>query len=284
MVVEGKLVIKNISIDLKNTFECGQCFRWKAAGSGTYVSAISDMLVRVSSVKNSLYIFWQGNSIQSSDESIQTFFRIYFDEYTNYGQVLDKLCFNSEILTKAVNFSPGIRILRQDPWETLCSFIISQNNNIPRIKGIIEKLCINFGQYLANGVYSFPSAEILSCLSEEDILPIKCGFRAKYIIDAAKKVHNKEVNLEKIRFMTTDLARNELMKIRGVGPKVADCTLLYAYHKLDVVPKDVWVKRMISLFFKNDQNLTNVFGDYAGLAQIYLFNYMRKAPYSYWKI
>ena len=137
---------------------------------------------------------------------------------------------------------------------------------------------------MANGVYSFPSAEILSCLSEEDILPIKCGFRAKYIIDAAKKVHNKEVNLEKIRFMTTDLARNELMKIRGVGPKVADCTLLYAYHKLDVVPKDVWVKRMISLFFKNDQNLTNVFGDYAGLAQIYLFNYMRKAPYSYWKI
>ncbi len=236
-------------------------------------------MVVVKSLGNSLVIFLKNDpGNQDVVTKDKTFFCDYFDLNTDYGAILNAMCANSEILDASVKFSPGIRVLRQDPWETLCSFIISQNNNIPRIKSIIERLCINFGKKITDEKYTFPSAEVLGCLTERELFPIKCGFRAKYIVGAAKKVKSKEVRLDEINSLPTNVAKSELMKICGVGPKVADCTLLYAYHRFDVVPKDVWMKRLIDRFFCKTPNLENVFGKYAGLAQIYLFNYIRKTP------
>ena len=161
----------------------------------------------------------------------------------------------------------------QSPWETLCSFIISQNNNIKRIAGIIERLCENFGDELGDGVYSFPSAEKLACLSVDDLSVLRSGFRAKYIIDAAKKVSSNEVDFKKVASAELSEARAELMKITGVGPKVADCALLFGFHRLDAFPTDVWIKRALSYLYPN--GFPDFADQYKGIAQQYLFHYVR---------
>ena len=160
----------------------------------------------------------------------------------------------------------------QEPWETLCSFIISQNNNIPRIKGIIDRLCMNFGEN-QNGVYTFPSANIIAKLSLEDLSVLRSGFRAKYILDAAKKVSSGEIDLDTLKSMDIDSARQELMKIKGVGPKVADCTLLFALEHIEAFPKDVWIKRAMEKLFGGQ--LPECAVPYAGIVQEYIFYYAR---------
>lgn len=269
--IEKTLIIKNLGINLKNTFTCGQCFRWVQTGKDTYRGIIGQAIFKAKKVSEGVLLHSESGFTVDS----KAFIKNYFDVFTDYKSVLEHICKKSMWIEKAVKFSPGIIILKQDPWETLCSFIISQNNNIPRIKGIIERLCANFGEKIKDNFCSFPSAETLSKLKEEDLLSIRSGFRAKYIIDAARKVFLGEVDLLKIKNIPTDLARLELMKIKGVGEKVADCTLLYAYHRLEVAPKDVWIKRIISTFFPGTKDLKEIFGNFAGLAQIYLFNYVR---------
>ena len=269
--IEKTLVIKNPGINLKNTFTCGQCFRWENISEDTYRSVVGKEIFTAKKVSGDIFLHSESGFTVNSENSVKN----YFDVFTNYKTILENICEKSKWVEKAVSFSPGIIILKQDPWETLCSFIISQNNNIPRIKGIIERLCFNFGEKIKDDLYSFPSAEVLSKLKEEDLLPIRSGFRARYIIDAAKKVILGEVDLLKIKNMPTEFAKVELMKIKGVGEKVADCTLLYAYHRLEVAPKDIWIKRVISTLFPNIKELKEIFGDFAGLAQIYLFNYVR---------
>jgi N-glycosylase/DNA lyase len=179
----------------------------------------------------------------------------------------------------AASFSEGIRILNQDPWEALCSFIISQNNNIPRIKGIIRRLCETFGEpldieclSLSEG-RSFPSPQQLSDVPEEALRAIGCGFRAPYILDAARRITERCIVLEELRSIPTDEARRILMEIRGVGPKVADCTLLYGLHRLDVFPADVWIKRAMETLFPG--KTASFFGEYGGIAQQYIFHYIR---------
>jgi N-glycosylase/DNA lyase len=175
-------------------------------------------------------------------------------------------------LKNAIEFGRGIRILRQEPWEAVCSFIVSQNNNIPRIKGIIDRLCENFGEK-TDGGYTFPSAERIATLTLEDLAPLRSGFRAKYILDAAKKFASGEVSAEKISALSTDEARAELMKIYGVGEKVADCTLLFGFGRIDAFPKDVWIKRAMTVLF--DGVLPECAVPFAGIAQQYLFHYAR---------
>ena len=180
------------------------------------------------------------------------------------------------ILAEAAQFAPGIRILNQDPWEALCSFIISQNNNIPRIKGIVERLCQTFGDEIDDGWYTFPTAEKLASLEPEDLQPIRAGFRARYIVDGARKVSSGEINPEKIRVTEINSARSELMKITGVGIKVADCTLLFGLHRVEAFPLDVWMKRAMKTLFP--EMSPKDFGEYAGIAQQYIFHYSRMHP------
>ena len=161
----------------------------------------------------------------------------------------------------------------QPPWETLCSFIISQNNNIKRIKGIIGRLCETYGEKIEGG-YTFPAAQTLAKLEVEDLAPLRSGFRAKYIIDAARRVASGEVDLFALQNMPYEDAKNELLKIKGVGPKVADCALLFSHRHIEALPKDVWIKRALQVLFGGE--LPEVAVPYAGIVQQYIFFYARE--------
>ena len=272
-IIEFKddLKLKNFeNIDLGQTFDCGQCFRWQKTPEG-YEGIFK---------KNKLEISQNGNEIIFKNTNASDFKKIwqeYFDLETNYKKIGENISAIHPILKKAYFECSGIRILRQNPWETLCSFIISQNNNIPRIKKIIKSLCDLFGSKIKGSKEkSFPSAEIISKLNLEDLAPIKSGFRAKYILDAAQKVTSGTINLEKIKNIDYKNAKNTLIQIKGVGPKVANCVLLYGFHKLEAFPEDVWIKKVMNKFFKNES--PKIFGKYAGIAQQYLYHYSRMHP------
>lgn len=265
--------IQNSDFDLIHTFECGQCFRWNKNDDETYIGVVGDSII-VAKQENDFFEF------NSNDTSS---LKNYFDFDRNYSDIKNKLCEVDDILAKAIPAGYGIRLLKQDPWETLISFIISANNNIPRIKKIIESLCQNFGkeiEYNEKVFYTFPDANIISKLSVEKLDIIKSGFRAKYIIDAAQKVSDGTVNLQLPFELKTDVAREYLKQIKGIGDKVADCILLFAYQKYDVFPKDVWTKRVLNeLYGVEEKNfeffVSEHFGELAGFAQQYLFYYMR---------
>lgn len=253
--------------NLEDTFNCGQCFRWKKNDDNSFEGVAFDKYLKITKKTDKIIL------MNTSKEDFENVWKDYFDLSLNYNYVRSELEKINDKMKKICNYSPGIRILKQDPWEALCSFIISQNNNIPRIKGIINRLCENFGYQISIGVYSFPKANELSTLNDSDLDILKCGFRSKYILDAAKKVSSGEINLNNIKKMKIDLARKELQKIKGVGPKVAECTLLYGMYRLEAFPMDVWMKRAMEKIFSDMK--AEDFGQYAGIAQQYIFNYIR---------
>ncbi len=180
------------------------------------------------------------------------------------------------VMRRAAEAGRGIRILRQDPWEALCSFIVSQNNNIPRIKKIIAALCERYGEATEDGLgRAFPTAKALADAGEEAIFALRTGFRARYITDAARRVACGETDLGAIlREPDFSACERELMKICGVGPKVADCALLFGFGKTEAYPVDVWMKKVAARHFASGPDPT-LFGKYAGIAQQYLF-YMER--------
>ena len=267
-----KLKLKNFeNIDLVQTFECGQCFRWQKNSENSYTGIFKGKKLELSQLTPNTIIL----STDMSD--FKKIWYKYFDLETDYKKIGENITTLHPILKKAYIECSGIRILRQEPWETLCSFIISQNNNIPRIKKIIKSLCDLFGDKIENSKEkSFPSSDVISKLNLEDLEPIRSGFRAKYILDAARKISSKIVDFNKIENLDYIDAKNELMKIKGVGPKVADCVLLYGFHRLEAFPEDVWIKKVMNKFFKNES--PKIFGEYAGIAQQYLYHYSRMHP------
>ena len=267
-----ELKLKNFeNIDLVQTFECGQCFRWQKILENSYIGIFKGKKLELSQLTPNTIIL----STDMSD--FKKIWYKYFDLETDYKKIGENITTLHPILKKAYIECSGIRILRQEPWETLCSFIISQNNNIPRIKKIIKSLCDLFGDKIENSKEkSFPSSEVISKLNLEDLEPIRSGFRAKYILDAARKISSKIVDFKKIENLDYIDAKNELMKIKGVGPKVADCVLLYGFHRLEAFPEDVWIKKVMNKFFKNES--PKIFGEYAGIAQQYLYHYSRMHP------
>lgn len=255
-------------LDLAQTLDCGQSFRWVCGENG--FSGIAFGRYAVMRLEGeSLYID------NATEENFEKIWKPYLDLELDYGEIRRQIATLHPVLREASAYAPGIRILRQEPWEALCTFIISQNNNIKRIKGIVERLCESFGEK-NDGGYLFPSAERLSALEPEELAPIRAGFRNKYIIDAARKVASNEVELEKCRSLPYDEARAELMKIKGVGVKVADCTLLFGLHRIEAFPVDVWMKRALEKLFP-DMTPAD-FGEYAGIAQQYIFHYSRMHP------
>ena len=263
--------INNINdLDLAQTLDCGQAFRWKAQADGSFTGVAHGKLITFRMDGSTL------NIDGAEDDDFEQIWKNYLDLNLDYGSIRTELSELHPVLKEASQFAPGIRILNQEPWEALCSFIISQNNNIPRIKGIVERLCQNFGDQIKDDFYTFPTAEKIAEMTPEQLAPIRAGFRARYIIDGAKKVASGEVNLEAVRNMEIDEARRELMKITGVGVKVADCTLLYGLHRLDCFPLDVWMKRAMAVLFP-EMKPTD-FGKYGGIAQQYIFHYSRMHP------
>ena len=263
---DGNVIITGLNnFDLEQTFDCGQAFRWSKLDDITWHGIVFGRYIKISHSNSKVILY------DTSLEEYEDKWRTYLDVDRNYGDIINTISSN-DILKAAAEMNSGIRILKQEPWETLCSFIISQNNNIPRIKGIIERLCEAFGTKIDEG-YTFPSAETIAALNPDDLASIRCGFRARYIIDGARKYANGDIDLDIIANGDTDRAREELMKITGVGNKVADCTLLFGFARIDALPKDVWIKRALKEYFGGE--LPEVALPYAGIVQQYIFNYAR---------
>ncbi len=261
------------------TFDCGQCFRFDPThheGDAYQVSGVA--MGRHVTFREEVDGF---SVIGTTEEDFHSIWEKYLSLDVDYSEI-DRAVITAldeegcAVMRRAAEVSAGIRILRQEPWEALCSFIISQNNNIPRIKKIISALCENFGELTIDGRgKSFPTARALADAGEEKLFELKTGFRAKYIADAARRVADGEIDLEAVvRTETYAEAEAELLKIRGVGPKVAACALLFGFGKTEAYPVDTWMKKVAARHFKNGPD-PEKFGKYAGVAQQYLF-YMER--------
>lgn len=259
--------------DLEDTFMCGQAFRWEKDPDGVFYGVVDNYAVKA---------YWHDSNtiyMESSNPDL-----VYWSHYLNFScdyNEAEMALSKDPIMTSAIEKGRGIRILRQDLWETIVSFIISANNNIPRIRKIINSLCENFGEEIhfdGKVFYGFPKAECLAELDIRDLACIRAGFRDKYILDAAKKVASGEITLEEIPKMGNAKAKAELMKIKGVGTKVADCILLYSLGRHNVFPLDVWTKRIMTQLYGVEEKdlpafIEKQFGNNAGIAQQYLYNY-----------
>ncbi|MBQ4128213.1 MAG: DNA glycosylase [Ruminococcus sp.] len=263
----GTVIFKDVyPFSLEQTLDCGQSFRWSKNDDGSFTGVVKNKVATVSYENSTLTVLQNGKA----DEKL---WREYFDLDLDYGGIKEKLSKMHPVLEEASSYAGGIRILNQEPFEALITFIISQNNNISRIKGIVERLCENFGEKIDDTHFAFPTPERLASLSVDDLAPIRAGFRHRYIIDAAKRVQRKEIDLESLRIKDYADAQKELMKITGVGVKVADCVLLYGLHRLESFPLDVWMKRALKVLF--DGMKGDEFGQFGGIAQQYIFHYSR---------
>ena len=258
------------SISLGDTLCCGQSFRFREIAPQTFKGTAAGKTIIVSKQDDCLVL--EG----ATEEEFESFWKHYFDLEFDYVALRESLSQLHPVLCDAAKYAPGIHILRQEPFEALISFIISQNNNIKRIEGIVDRLCETFGEKLESGEYAFPTAQRLAALSEEDLAPLRAGFRNRYILDAAKKVSTGEVDLEACRTLPFADAKAQLMQIVGVGEKVADCVLLYGLHRTEAFPMDVWMKRAMKNLFSDVT--PEFFGEYAGIAQQYIFHYCRMHP------
>lgn len=253
-------------LDLAVTLDCGQAFRWKAVSNG-WQGIVEGRAVTVWMEGNTLFI-------DGAEESDRDFWVRYFALDLDYPALQQRFCSGNKKLALCVQAQPGIRVLRQPFFETLCTFIISQNNNIPRIRAIVERLCEHLGEALPQGGYSFPPAKKLAKLTPQDLAFLRAGWRAEYLIDAACKVASGEIDETALRAMPMQQAKDHLMTIKGVGPKVADCVLLFSLSFWDAFPMDVWMKKAMQQLFP--RGIPVACRGYAGIAQQYIFDYARK--------
>ena len=285
---EQNLVIKNVkSFNLTHIFDCGQCFRWNKNEDESYTGVVKENVINIKMINNDVYVKSFG------EDNLKELFNHYFDMNRDYDKIKKSLRKVDEHMEKSILYGDGIRLLNQDLWETIISFIISANNNIPRIKGIIERISKRYGnriEWEGNEYYTFPTPEKLSKASVEDFRNLGLGFRDVRVYETTKMVLNKEIDLDKIHEeKNTQIVRDELLKLPGVGPKVADCILLFSTLKrFDVFPIDVWVRRVMNdLYIHNlDENKVDKklvlsianekFGDLCGIAQQYLFYWRRE--------
>ena len=276
------------SFELKDIFDCGQCFRWNEQDDGSYTGVFKENVLNVKKEGNRVTFKGMCNG------DIKEVVTDYFDLNRDYGKIKETLSKIDDNMKKSVEYGKGIRILNQDLWETIISFIISANNNIPRIKGIIERLSKNYGkeiEYNGKKYYTFPTAEELKDVSVEKYRELGLGFRDIRLYETTKMILDGEVNLDELRDnQNTIEVRDKLLTLSGVGPKVADCILLFSdLKRFEVFPIDVWVRRVMNdLYIKNeDETKVNKkqiekiakekFGNLAGLAQQYLFYWRREA-------
>ncbi len=249
-------------INMGLTLDCGQAFRWENTAPDIYRGIAFGRELTIKDEGENGLLF-----INTPEEEIREIWAEYFDLGSNHNEIMTRLCQDNFIKDAYSRFG-GIHILNQEPWETLCSFIISACNNIPRIKGIVKRLAEGYGKKAGEG-FSFPEAKDLAVLTEEELSYLKAGYRVPYILDAAKKVAEGEIDFNAIRNMSEDNARKELMKIKGVGRKVADCTLLFSLGFTDCYPVDRHIERATKEWYPD--GLPEFFSPNKGLAQQYIF-------------
>jgi len=275
---KNRVEVEGISDDFEpeHIFECGQCFRWNKELDGSYTGVAKNKILNIEK---------KGKTIFFNNTSKKDFLEIwvdYFDLNRDYSAIKNHI--RDEKLDDIIEFGKGIRILNQDEWETLVSFIISANNRILMIKRVIDNLSQKYGDYLGtykgNKYYSFPTPEKLNLTTENEIRTMKTGFRAKYIKDAAEIVSNDKDWLYSLKGLTYDTALEEIKKIKGVGDKVGNCILLFSMNKYEAFPVDIWMKRIMGIIYgikgkPEDirKKSEKIYGKYSGFVQQYLFYY-----------
>lgn len=264
--IGNDIVLEDIRcLDLDLTLDCGQAFRWEKQEDGSWSGVVKGVFLNISKTDDTVLLR------NTTKENFENIWLDYFDFNKNYVKICDTLKQDS-LLAPTVDEYYGIRILNQDSWEALCSFVISQQNNIKRIKGIISRLCKAYGDKIINGFYTFPSAEKLSSLTVADFEELGMGYRAKYLEKLSKDVAGGKIDLKKIKALSLDEARKELLNIYGVGIKVANCALLFGFGFYDAFPVDVWMKRVMEYY---PDGLPECFDGIGGIAQQYLFHWAR---------
>lgn len=276
---DDKIILKDIKdFDPQHIFECGQAFRWNKEEDNSYTTIAYGKVLNV--LKDNEDIILTGTNL----DDFNNIWYNYFDLGRDYGLIKAELS-KDPILKEAISFGQGIRILNQDPFEIIISFIISANNQIPRIKKSIELISKQYGEKISDEYYSFPTAQTLAHADPLDIREIcRVGFRDVRIVQSSGLIASGQINFEDIFSGTRDQGKEILMTLPGVGPKVSDCILLFAFDKDEAFPVDVWVKRVMEHFYlKEDTNVkligshgARVFGKLAGFAQQYLFYYARE--------
>ena len=285
---EQKIILKNIDcFEPKHIFECGQCFRWNKNLDSSYTGVVGKSVLNVKKIENDIII------TGISNEDLKKIVNYYFDLNRDYNKIKLNLADIDIDLAKSIEYGKGIRILNQDLWETIISFIISANNNIPRIKGIIKKISEKYGKKVVwNEIeyFTFPTHEELSKATVEDLRKLGLGFRDIRVYETTKIINSKKIDLDKLKTEETEKARETLLTLPGVGSKVADCILLFSELKrLEVFPIDVWVRRVMNELYIKMEDETKVnknellkiakekYGSLAGIAQQYLFYWKREA-------
>ncbi|MCX8074495.1 MAG: 8-oxoguanine DNA glycosylase [Clostridia bacterium] len=280
---KSDLCIKVSNFNLKYTLECGQCFRWKKVDdiNNEYIGIISDRVIKIWQKKEYLYVC--SNKIENLEYKIMQ----YFDLNTDYSLIEEKIASIDNNINLAVKNTSGIRILKQDPFETLISYIISANNNIPRISRSVNDISRKYGTRVFfdnNEFFLFPTIEQLADITTEEFQKCGVGFRARYIKHTIEEILNNRINLRELDLFDDFEIRDKLLKFQGVGPKVADCILLFAYSRKNTFPVDVWVKRVMeNLYFRKNVSLKEIieysnknFGEYSGIVQQHLFYNVRE--------
>ena len=299
-----KYIINNNTFELKDIFECGQCFRWNEEDNGSYTGIFKNCVLNVE--KENDKIIFDGDIFENmyltdskfssqleKEEAFKNAINNYFDLNRDYEEIKKKLSKIDDNLKTSISYGKGIRILNQDLFETIISFIISANNNIPRIKKIIERLSENYGkEVIFNGkkYYTFPNKEDLKKASVNDFRNLGLGFRDVRVYNTTRKIANNEFDLNRLYNMKTEDVANELLTLDGVGPKVCDCILLFSdLKRFDVFPIDVWVRRVMNELYIHNEDEKKVnkkeirkladekFGALEGIAQQYLFYWKREA-------
>ena len=284
---EQQYILENAtSFEPKHIFDCGQCFRWDEEADASYTGIVKNNVINVKKVDNSVVFKSVGA------DNLEQIVIDYFDLNRNYEKIKNELSKVDEYLANSINYGNGIRILNQDLWETIISFIISANNNIPRIKGIINRMSQKYGTEIIwneKKYYTFPTVENLSKATVEDLRGLGLGFRDVRVYNTTHKILEKQVNLKELhQEKDTQKVRNILLILDGVGPKVADCILLFSTLKrFDVFPIDVWVRRVMNELYIKNEDETKVnkkdieklakekYGNLEGIAQQYLFYWKR---------
>ena len=260
------ITINNANFDIKKIAESGQCFRMNKEGDH-FVNIAKGKIIRI-----------YENKLDCTKSEYNSFWIGYFDLESDYSAFLDKIPKSDKFLTDAAEFGRGIRILRQDPWEMLISFIISQRKSIPAIKTAIESLCRNYGDIISESqedyVFAFPTVSRLANASENTLKECGLGYRVPYVLSAARMVENGDLDLEKIAKLSDTELNAELMRVCGVGKKVANCVSLFAYHRIAAFPIDVWIAKVLESKYNNDFPF-ELYQGFAGVIQQYMFYFAR---------
>jgi N-glycosylase/DNA lyase len=274
IINEVTMRINNKNFNLKQIADSGQCFRMNPISEHKYSLIAYDRYIELEQTDEDLI------DISCSQEDYELIWKDYFDIDYNYGRIVDELTSGSdEFLKAAASYGSGIRILWQEPFEMLISFIISQNKNIPSIKTCIERLCKVYGKVIKNSkaegdCYTFPTPDVLAKAKREDLRALSLGYRDEYIIEASRAVVEGVINLDLLKSCSHEEAVKALKGIKGIGDKVANCISLYGLHHIEAFPIDVWMKRVLAEYYE-DKFDPEQYKGYAGIVQQYMFYYIR---------